>query len=76
MNQPLIFLKARDLKGKDIEYHVHFWLGINTTPEKSGLAAYKTVELDGLLNCCSTQHRETQENESNRFLSYFKNGFR
>ncbi|XP_050309860.1 villin-like protein quail [Anthonomus grandis grandis] len=67
---------ARDLKGKDIEYHIHFWLGSNTTPEKSSVAAYKTVELDGILNFCSTQHRETQENESNRFLSYFKNGLR
>ncbi|XP_066138784.1 villin-1 isoform X3 [Euwallacea fornicatus] len=67
---------ARDIKGKNIEYHIHFWLGAGTTPEKSGVAAYKTVELDGLLNCISTQHRETQGNESDRFLSYFKNGFR
>ncbi|KAL1494852.1 hypothetical protein ABEB36_010371 [Hypothenemus hampei] len=67
---------TRDLKGKVIEYHIHFWLGTNTTPEKSGVAAYKTVELDGLLNSTSTQHREAQGNESDRFLSYFKNGMR
>lgn len=66
----------RDIKGKDIEYHIHFWLGSNTTPEKSGVAAYKTVELDNLLGCCSVQHRETQGNESTRFLSYFKSGYR
>ncbi|XP_030768126.1 advillin-like isoform X3 [Sitophilus oryzae] len=66
----------RDVKGKAIEYHVHFWLGKNTTPEKSGVAAYKSVELDTLLNCSSTQHRETEGNESDRFLSYFKNGYK
>ncbi|KAH0999377.1 hypothetical protein HUJ05_005174 [Dendroctonus ponderosae] len=67
---------TRDIKGKEIEYHIHFWLGQNTTPEKSGVAAYKTVELDSMLNCSTTQHRETQENESDRFLSYFKTGYR
>ncbi|KAF7268409.1 hypothetical protein GWI33_018470 [Rhynchophorus ferrugineus] len=67
---------TRDLRGKPIEYHVHFWLGQNTTPEKSGVAAYKSVELDSILSCCSSQHRETQSNESDRFLSYFKNGYK
>lgn len=59
-----------------MEYHVHFWLGSLTTPEKSGVAAYKTVELDNHLGGMATQHRETQGNESARFKSYFKNGYR
>ncbi|XP_019873520.1 advillin isoform X2 [Aethina tumida] len=67
---------SKEIKGGNLEYHIHFWLGTNTTPEKSGVAAYKSVELDNLLNTHSTQHRETQGNESSRFLSYFKNGFK
>lgn len=71
-----MFLQSKEIKGGNLEYHIHFWLGTNTTPEKSGVAAYKSVELDNLLNTHSTQHRETQGNESSRFLSYFKNGFK
>lgn len=64
------------MKGGIIEHHIHFWLGSQTTPDKSGVAAYKTVELDNFLNGCCIQHRETEGNESSRFLSYFKNGLR
>ncbi|XP_022911438.2 advillin isoform X2 [Onthophagus taurus] len=67
---------TREIRGGLLEYHIHFWLGGLTTPDKSGVAAYKTVELDGYLGGCATQHRETQGNESARFRSYFKNGFR
>lgn len=35
-------------------------------------AAYKTVELDTFLDDKPIQHREVQENESELFLSYFK----
>ncbi|KAJ8974804.1 hypothetical protein NQ317_000405, partial [Molorchus minor] len=67
---------SRDVKSPCMEYHIHFWLGSRTNPDKSGVAAYKTVELDGFLNFLTTQHRETEGNESPRFLSYFKSGIR
>ncbi|KAI4464752.1 villin [Holotrichia oblita] len=67
---------CREIRGAQLEYHIHFWLGNATTADKSGVAAYKTVELDGYLGGSATQHRETQGNESARFKSYFKNGFR
>ncbi|CAH1117600.1 unnamed protein product [Phaedon cochleariae] len=67
---------SREIKGCTMEYHIHFWLGSQTNPDRSGVAAYKTVELDSYLNSCATQHRETEGNESPRFLSYFKNGMR
>ncbi len=38
-----------------------------------GACAYKTCELDGALGGFATQYRETQDHESNRFLSVFKN---
>ncbi|KAH0810615.1 hypothetical protein GEV33_012178 [Tenebrio molitor] len=67
---------SREIRGTPLEYHVHFWLGASTAPDKSGVAAYKTVELDNFLNGTTTQHRETQGNESARFKSYFKSGLR
>ncbi|XP_031623879.1 villin-like protein quail isoform X1 [Contarinia nasturtii] len=53
---------------------IHFWLGSNTTSDKSGNVAYKVIELDNHLENIACQYRETQEHESARFMSYFKDG--
>jgi gelsolin len=58
----------------DLEHDLHFWIGTDSTQDEYGTAAYKTVELDTLLNDKPVQHREVMGHESDLFKSYFKNG--
>lgn len=71
-----IWLKCREAKSttQPLDRFIHFWLGANTTAERSGAVAYKVIELDKQLGNTAVQYRETQGNESDRFRSYFKNG--
>jgi len=59
-------------KDGSLAWDVHFWLGKDTSIDERGVAAYKTVELDDLLDDGPVQHRETMGNESPLFQSYFK----
>jgi len=58
--------------GEELLYDVHFWIGKNSTQDEYGTAAYKTVELDTLLDDKPVQHREVEGYESSLFKSYFK----
>ncbi|KAJ5167456.1 uncharacterized protein N7482_006237 [Penicillium canariense] len=53
-------------------HDIYFWLGSKTTQDEAGTAAYKTVELDEFLHGAATQHRETQAQPSDEFLSLFR----
>jgi len=67
-----IILKTYKNKGSDeLNYDVHFWIGKYSTQDEYGTAAYKTVELDTLLDDKPIQHREVQGHESAKFKSYF-----
>lgn len=55
-----------------LAWDVHFWLGVETSIDERGVAAYKTIEIDDLLDDGPVQHREVQGNESVKFQGYFQ----
>lgn len=72
MGDSYILLSTSKLKSGALSHAIHFWLGSETSIDESGVAAYKTVELDASLGGGPVQYRELQGEESNLFLSYFK----
>ena len=62
----------KDDDAEKLEYDVYFWLGLESTTDERGTAAYKTVELDDLLDGVPIQHREVMMHESAQFKGLFK----
>ncbi len=56
-----------------LKYHIHMWVGADTSKDEAGTAAYKTVELDDHLGRKAILFRESQGRESELFLTFFKN---
>lgn len=68
----IILNTYKDPESDKLLYDVHFWIGEHSTQDEYGTAAYKTVELDTLLDDVPVQHREVQRHESGMFRKYFK----
>jgi gelsolin len=68
----LVLNTYKDKESDKLLWDVHFWLGKESSQDEIGVAAYKAVELDDLLDDGPVQHREVQGHESALFQSYFK----
>ncbi|KAF8725922.1 hypothetical protein HU200_020490 [Digitaria exilis] len=67
-----IILNTAELKTGVRRHHVHYWVGEEAKEEDCLMASDKAVELDAALGSNTVQYRETQGEESDKFLSYFK----
>jgi len=61
----------KEKESEKLKYDVFFWLGKDTTQDEYATAAYKTVELDDLLDDAPVQHREVQGSETSAFRKLF-----
>lgn len=69
-----IVLYTKIKNDKSFEWHIHFWLGKDSSKDEQGAAAILAVELDDYLGGGPIQHREVQGHESQLFASYFRVG--
>lgn len=53
-----IVLKTIQTNSGKLEWHIHFWLGAESTKDEIGTAALKTIELDDSFGGAAIQHRE------------------
>ncbi|CAL4910277.1 unnamed protein product [Urochloa decumbens] len=67
-----ILLNTTELKTGVRRHDVHYWVGEEAKEEDCLMASDKAVELDAALGSNTVQYRETQGEESDNFLSYFK----
>lgn len=67
-----IVLNSYTRGDSDKLYHdVHIWIGVESSQDEYGTAAYKMVEADDFLGGAAVQHRQVQGHESPLFQSYF-----
>ncbi|GMI65726.1 villin 2 [Hibiscus trionum] len=72
MGDSYIVLQTTASKGGSNTYDIHFWIGKDTSQDEAGAASTKAIELDAVLGGRAVQHRELQDHESDKILSYFK----
>lgn len=68
----IVLSTVKDKETDKLNHDIYYWLGKKTSQDEMGTAAYKTVELDDLLDGAPIQHREVQLYESAQFKALFK----
>ena len=63
-----IILKKNSLT----EINAHVWIGKNSSPDETGIASFKLLQLDNYFNKTTNIYYEPQGYESELFLSYFQ----
>ena len=66
-----ICLKTVETKSGGFNWDIFFWLGKDSSQDEQAVAAYKTVELDDLLDGRASHHREVMGAESEAFKAHF-----
>nr|XP_033776883.1 macrophage-capping protein [Geotrypetes seraphini] len=56
--------------------NLHMWIGKDTSVDEQGACAMFCTQLDTSLGDRPVQHRESQEHESEQFMSYFPQGIK
>jgi advillin len=67
----IVLSSSLNSQGK-LKHNIHFWIGEECSQDESGIAAYKSVELDAALGGSATHYRECQGNESSAMQSAFR----
>jgi len=67
----IVLSTTQDDESESFLFDIFFWIGSESTQDEYGVVAYKTCELDDLLDDAAIQHREVQYHESSQFLDLF-----
>ena len=59
-------------KNTIFDINAHVWIGKDSTPDETGLASFKLLQLDNYFNKTTNIYYEPQGYESELFLSYFQ----
>ena len=67
----IVLSTKKDKEGNKLHHDIYYWLGSESTQDETGVAAYKTVELDDLLGGEPHEHRVVEGHESEDFRALF-----
>ncbi|XP_015366663.1 PREDICTED: gelsolin-like [Diuraphis noxia] len=66
-----IVLHSKEGKNNKLSSDIYYWSGASSSQDEVGAAAILSIQLDDALGGDPVQHKETQDHESQAFLSLF-----
>ena len=67
----IVLSTKKDKESSKLHHDIYYWLGSESSQDETGVAAYKTVELDALLGGEPQEHRVCEGRESSTFRALF-----